>query len=203
MLVGYARVSSTGQSLETQLEHLRTAGCEKVFEEKLSGRNETERLQLQAALEFVREGDILVITRLDRIARSMSDLCKILGRLGDKQVGFTCLLQPMVDTTSPEGRLMTSLLGAFAEFEVDLLAARQKEGIKRAQEAKKYAKRPHFQKVTEADVVKMKAAGLGVGEMARAMKCDRKTIYRNSPAGMWGPPPANLIRPQETHDASP
>ena len=98
MLVGYARVSSVGQSLELQSEALSEAGCEKVFAEKRSGSSTTQRSELLAVLDFVREGDTLVVTRLDRLARSVADLFKIIEQLAAKQVAFRCLQQSGVDT---------------------------------------------------------------------------------------------------------
>lgn len=127
MHVGYARVSSTGQSLAVQLDKLALVPCGKVYQEKQSGRT-TDRLQLQACLDFIREGDTLIVTRLDRLARSLTDLCTILHRLDAKAVHFQVLDQSM-DTTTPNGRLLYHIMGAVAEFENDLRQARQAEGI--------------------------------------------------------------------------
>ena len=112
-LVGYARVSSIGQSLDVQLQKLQDAGCTKVFAEKKSGRQYENRKELQACLNYVREGDVLVISRLDRMARSVLDLAKIADLLQQKGVALRVLDQS-IDTTTSEGRLMFSLLGAFA-----------------------------------------------------------------------------------------
>ena len=100
MLVGYARVSSVGQSLEVQQDLLRTAGCEKVFAEKKSGTSTKDRMALRDALEFARDGDTLVVTRLDRLARSIMDLRQIVDQLSAKGVTFQCLQQGAIDTTS-------------------------------------------------------------------------------------------------------
>ena len=103
-VVGYARVSSVGQSLDIQLEQLKSAGCEKVFAEKRSGASTEGRDQLAAAVDWVREGDVLVVCRLDRLARSIVDLRRIIDRLTEKGVGFRCLQQGAIDTTRDTAR---------------------------------------------------------------------------------------------------
>jgi DNA invertase Pin-like site-specific DNA recombinase len=132
-IVGYARVSSTGQSLDVQLDKLTAYGCTKVFAEKRSGRQADSRPELQACLCFIREGDTLVITKLDRMARSVLDLAKIADQLKQKQVALRVLDQAL-DTGTPEGKLMFSLLGAFAEFENDIRSERQADGIAKAKQ---------------------------------------------------------------------
>src|SRR5215469_9167925 len=118
-LVGYARVSSSGQSLDVQLTQLKSAGCEEVFAEKRTGGTTEGREQLELALKFVRRGDVFVVTRLDRLARSIVDLRKIIDRLQAKQVEFRCLQQGSLDTTKAEGRLLLNILASFAEFELE------------------------------------------------------------------------------------
>jgi DNA invertase Pin-like site-specific DNA recombinase len=132
-VVGYARVSSIGQSLDVQLDKLRDYGCTKVFSEKRSGRQADSRPALQECLSFLREGDELVITKLDRMARSVLDLAKIADRLRKKDVTLKVLDQA-IDTSSSEGKLMFSLLGAFAEFENDIRSERQADGIAKAKQ---------------------------------------------------------------------
>lgn len=131
--VGYARVSTSGQSLDIQLDKLKAYGCTKVFAEKRSGRQADSRPQLQACLQFVREGDTLVISRLDRMARSILDLAKIADQLKTKEVTLKVLDQA-IDTGTSEGRLMFSLLASFAEFENDIRAERQRDGIAKARD---------------------------------------------------------------------
>ena len=130
MKVGYARVSSVGQSLDIQMSLLEEDGCYKVFSEKLSGTSTTSRQALADALEFVREGDVLITTRLDRLARSISDLRKIVDQLTDKKVMFRCLQQGSIDTNRSDGKLLLNILGSFAEFESDIRRERQRDGIK-------------------------------------------------------------------------
>lgn len=129
--VGYARVSSVGQSLDVQEEKLQRAGCSRLFLEKRSGTTAANRPQLQACLTYLREGDTLVITRLDRLARSVLDLAKISEQLEEKGVSF-CVLDQSIDTSKSEGRLMFSLLASFAQFENDIRRERQADGIAKA-----------------------------------------------------------------------
>jgi len=131
MKIGYARVSSTGQNLEAQVELLKKAGCEKIFQEKKSGTKRTDRTELENALDFVREGDTFLVTRLDRCSRNTLDLYKILELLNSKKVAFKATEQEF-DTTTSTGKLMMGLLSVIAEFETDLRAERQAEGIKSA-----------------------------------------------------------------------
>jgi DNA invertase Pin-like site-specific DNA recombinase len=131
MKVGYARVSSTGQNLEAQIELLKRAGCEKIFHEKKTGTKRTDRVELENALDFVREGDIFVVTRLDRCSRNTLDLYKILEFLKNKKVAFKATEQEF-DTSSSMGKMILGFLSVISEFETDLRAERQAEGIKSA-----------------------------------------------------------------------
>jgi DNA invertase Pin-like site-specific DNA recombinase len=127
-LVGYARVSSVGQSLEVQLEKLKH--CDKLYQEKKSGAS-GRRPQLKACLEYIREGDTLVVTRLDRLARSTLHLCQMAADLERKQVNLQVLDQN-INTTSATGRLLFNMLGAIAQFETEIRAERQMDGIQKA-----------------------------------------------------------------------
>ena len=129
-LVGYARVSSVGQSLDVQLDKLKH--CSKIFQEKKSG-SSGKRLKLQACLEYIREGDTLVVTRLDRLARSTLHLCQIADELDRKQVHLHVLDQH-IDTSDATGRLLFNMLGAIGQFETEIRAERQMEGIQKAKE---------------------------------------------------------------------
>lgn len=129
-IVGYARVSSIGQSLEVQLDKLKTNHCDKIYQEKKSGIT-ANRSELKKCLDYVREGDVLVITKLDRLARSTVDLHNILQQLNEKSVGFRVLDQS-IDTTSATGKLLFGILASIAEFETELRKERQMEGIKKA-----------------------------------------------------------------------
>jgi DNA invertase Pin-like site-specific DNA recombinase len=130
--VGYARVSSVGQSLEVQLDKLSGFGCDKIFKEKISGIT-AQRQELTNCLSYLRDGDVLVITKLDRLARSTLHLHKIVDGLNKKGVGFKVIDQS-IDTTTKEGRLMFSILASIAEFETELRKERQMEGIAKAKD---------------------------------------------------------------------
>lgn len=176
LLVGYARVSSEGQSLDIQDEALAGAGCEKVFAEKMSGRSAKDRIELANALDFVRDGDTLVVTRLDRLARSVGDLHQIIEKLAAKNVGFRCLNQSGVDTDTSTGKLMIGILGAVAAFENDIRRERQIEGIAKAKAAGKYKGRPVT--INPAAVKALREQGLGASQIARELQIGRASVYR-------------------------
>jgi DNA invertase Pin-like site-specific DNA recombinase len=183
MKVGYARVSSLGQSLDAQIEKLTAFGCEKIFQEKRSGATREKREAVNAALEFCREGDVLVITKLDRLARSMSDLQDISKTLDRKGVDFIVLDQS-IDTTTPAGRLTFHLLGAVAEFERDLIAERRNEGIEKAKaKGVKFGRR---EKLTDTQVDELRTA-YGAGEkrpdLMKRFDISKSTFYRLLPVG--------------------
>ena len=176
MKIGYARVSSTGQDYQTQLEKLQAAGCEKIFHEKQSGKSADDRAQLQAALEFARDGDVFVITKLDRLARSMNDLTTITSQLQKKGVGFVVTDQ-QIDTTTPTGKLLFNILGSLAEFERDLINARCDEGRKAAK-----AKGVQFgrkAKLTDEQLEALRA-DVQAGNMSMQAIADKYQIARNS-----------------------
>lgn len=175
-LIGYARVSSSGQSLEVQRDQLLAAGCTRIFEEKRSGLSQDGRDQLALALDYVRDGDVLIVTRLDRLARSITDLRQIVDRLTAKEVGFRALQQGDLDTSTSNGRLMLNMLGAFAEFEADLRRERQREGIDKAKTNGIYKGRKPSVPVDE--VRKLKAEGMAPTEIAKRLKVGRASVYR-------------------------
>ena len=131
MKYGYARVSTDGQSLETQVRQLRAAGAEKVFKETASGAR-ADRAQLRLAIEKLEKGDVLIVTRLDRLARSTRDLLNTLATITTKGAGFRSINDTWADTTTAHGRLMLTVLGGLAEFERELIRARTGEGRERA-----------------------------------------------------------------------
>lgn len=176
MLVGYARVSSAGQSLDVQLEALHAAGCEKVFAEKRSGTSTNGRRELAEALSFVREGDTFLVTRLDRLARSAGDLHGIVKQLADKGVGFQCLQQGGMDTTTSTGKLLLGVLASIAEFEADIRRERQREGIDRAKAAGIY--RGRKPSIDRDAIRRLRAEGLGATEIARQLGIGRASVYR-------------------------
>ena len=138
---GYARVSTDGQTLAAQDAQLHAAGCAKIYSEKVSGAR-TDRVQLGKLLKRLDEGDVLVVTRLDRLARSTRDLLNILDRIAKAGAGFRSLADTWADTTTPHGRLMLTILGGLAEFERELIRARTGEGRARAKAAGVHMGRP-------------------------------------------------------------
>ena len=128
---GYARVSTNGQSLDQQEAELMAAGCAKVFKEKVSGAK-TDRAELAKVISKLEPGDVLIVTRLDRLARSTRDLLNVLATVSEREAGFRSLKDAWADTTTPHGRLMLTVLGGLAEFERELIRARTGEGRKRA-----------------------------------------------------------------------
>lgn len=178
-VVGYCRVSSAGQSLEVQIEQLEGVPCDRIFAEKKSGTTTAGRAAFEEMMRFVREGDVLVVTRLDRLARSMTDLSRIIDELGTKGVGFRCLQQGAVDTTRPEGRLMLQLLGSFAEFEAAIRKERQMEGIQKAKTEGRYRGRP--QTIDPDRIASLRAEGLGATAIAKALGVGRASVYRHLP----------------------
>jgi DNA invertase Pin-like site-specific DNA recombinase len=131
MIYGYARVSTDGQSVDAQVKQLRAAGAEKVFREAASGAR-ADRAQLRRAIGKLEKGDVLMVTRLDRLARSTRDLLNTLAQIAEKGAGFRSLADTWADTTTSHGRLMLTVLGGLAEFERDLIRARTTEGRARA-----------------------------------------------------------------------
>ena len=127
MIIGYARVSTDGQSLESQQASLRAAGAERIFSEKISG-SKTDRKALASAIRTLGPGDVLIVTRLDRLARSTRDLLNVLASISDAGASFKSLADGWADTTTPHGRLMLTVLGGLAEFERSLILARTKAG---------------------------------------------------------------------------
>jgi len=132
-IVGYARVSTTGQDLAVQLVKLQAARCDKIFKEKRSG-VDAGRPDLKRCLEYLREGDTLLVTKIDRLARSTSDLYRIVSLLAEKGVAFKVTDDPSIDTTSRTGKLVMGILALIAEFENDIRRERQMDGIAKAKE---------------------------------------------------------------------
>lgn len=175
-VVGYGRVSSAGQSLDVQVEQLKAVPCDRIFTETRSGTSTEGRAALEEMMRYVREGDVLVVTRLDRLARSLTDLSRIIDELGAKGVGFRCLQQGAVDTTKPEGRLMLQLLGSFAEFEAAIRRDRQMEGIEKAKAAGRYRGRPKT--IDAEEVRRLLSSGIGPTAVAKQLGIGRASVYR-------------------------
>lgn len=177
MIIGYARTSTVEQiaGFEAQLEELKVAGCEKLFSEQVS--SVSNRAQLENALDFVREGDVFVITKLDRLARSITDLMKIIAKLDSKLVGLRILNLGM-DTETPTGKLMLTVLGAVAQFEREMMLERQREGVIKAKAAGKYKGRKPIDKERHKKVIELASEGITKANIARQLSIGEATIYR-------------------------
>jgi DNA invertase Pin-like site-specific DNA recombinase len=181
MLVGYARTSSVGQvaGLEGQERELVVAGCEKVFREQVS--SVAKRDQLEAALDYVREGDSLVVSKLDRLARSVGDLLNIVALLESKKVSLRVLSmsgsQPL-DTGTATGRLMLAVIGAIGQAERETMLERQREGIAKAQREGKYKGRAPTVRRRADEIIRLKDAGVTPTEIAVRLGIGRASVYR-------------------------
>jgi DNA invertase Pin-like site-specific DNA recombinase len=178
MKYGYARVSTDGQSVDAQVRQLAKAGCRKVFRETASGAR-TDRAQLRKALDILGAGDVLVVTRLDRLARSTRDLLNTLAAVTDRKAGFRSLGDAWADTTTPHGRLMLTVLGGLAEFERELIRARTGEGRARAKaRGVRMGRKPKLTLHQRHEALRRKASGEAVREIARSYNVHNSTISR-------------------------
>ncbi|HKY53342.1 MAG TPA: recombinase family protein [Anaerolineales bacterium] len=174
MIVGYARVSTTDQNLDIQIDELEAKGCERIFSDQATGTNRN-RPGLTELLSFVRDGDTVIVSRLDRFARSLTDLFQLLDALSTKGVSFQCVHQS-IDTASSTGKLTLAILGAVAEFENDIRKERQRAGIDRAKALGTYKGR---KAVIDPDRVReMASMGMKPSAIAKALGCHRQSVYR-------------------------
>lgn len=175
--VGYARVSSTGQSLEVQLEKLNQAKCDRIYQEKRSGRT-ADRPEFQACMNYLREGDTLIITRLDRLARSVVHLAQLAKRFQHEGIDLLVVDQN-IDTSTSTGRLMFNMLASIAEFENDLRTERQAEGIAKAKEnGVKFGRPAKLTKAKREAIYSRRMAGATIGQLAKEFRLGEATIYR-------------------------
>ncbi len=183
MIYGYARVSTDGQTLDAQLAALAEAEAEKVFREKVSGAKATNRPELARLLKVLNAGDVVIVTRLDRLARSVRDLLNILAAIGDTGASFRSLGDAWADTTTPHGRLLVTLLGGIAEFERELIISRTQEGRRRAVKRGKRMGRPPtltpFQREEIREALSRETAT--AAELARRYGVSKPTIGRLRP----------------------
>lgn len=178
MLIGYARTSTTDQKagLEAQLRDLGAAGCDKTFHEEVSALK-PDRPELDKALDYARDGDTLIVTKPDRLARSTEDLLSIANRLEAKGVTLR-ILSMNVDTATPTGKLMLTMLAAIATFERDLMLERQKEGIAKAKADGKYQGRQPTARKKAEDVMRLRAAGKSANDIAAELQISRASVFR-------------------------
>ena len=174
-VIGYARVSTTDQDLSIQEAALRAAGCDVIRAETQSGTSTQGRTELRTVLDFIGKGDVLLVTRVDRLARSIGDLQDIVRALKAKGASLRATEQP-IDTSTAAGKCFLDMLGVFAEFETNLRRERQLEGIARAKATGVYkGRRPSIETTR---VRELKAQGLGASAIAKALKIGRASVYR-------------------------
>lgn len=178
MKIGYARVSTEDQTLDLQLDALKTAGCETTYEEHASGKN-TERPELENCLKALRSGDSLTVWRLDRLGRNLADLVRIVNELEGRGVGFESLTE-RIDTTSPSGKLVFHLFASLAEFERNLIRERTMAGLKAARKRGRNGGRPKKLSEKDVDMIRalLRAKEIPVQEIASRFEVSRATVYR-------------------------
>ena len=177
MIIGYARTSTVDQiaGFEAQIRELEAANCKKIFQEQVS--SVAVRVQLKAALEFARESDVLVVTKLDRLARSVPDLMDIIRTLDEKSVGLRILNLGM-DTQTPTGKLMLTVLGGIAQFEREMMLERQREGIAKAKIEGKYKGRKPLSADLRQQVITLVTDGFPKTHIARQLNIAEATVHR-------------------------
>src|SRR5271157_5511679 len=176
-IYGYARVSTDDQDLTIQRDALKAAGCEVIREEKVSGGSREGRRELETLLAFLRNGDTLIVTKLDRLARSTLDMLTLITELGKRGVGVRSLAERDIDTTTAAGKLMLTVFAAVAQFERERIKERQAEGIRKAKEKGDVYKggKP---RINRAEVARLKAEGLNPTQIAAKLGINRVTVYR-------------------------
>lgn len=183
MLVGYARVSTLDQNPSLQLDALTAAGCGRIYEERASGA-QRDRAELKAALDYMRDGDVLVVWKLDRLARSLGQLIGTVEGLKERGIGFRSLTE-QIDTTTPTGTLTFHIFGAMAEFERAIIRERTRAGLDAARARGTRGGRPRS--ITEKDIVAAKALladpAISFEEAARRVNVAASTLYRHLPGG--------------------
>ena len=177
-LIGYARVSTVGQTLDSQLEQLRGVGCTKIYREKVTGAH-SDRRQLLDMLKHLAPGDVVTVTRIDRLARSTFDLFGIVKQIVDGKAQFRSLAEPWADTGTSTGRLMIAVLGGLADVECDLIRTRTAEGRSRAQKrGQRLGRKPKLTEEQQIEARKRRAEGATLAELARSYHVGKSTISR-------------------------
>jgi DNA invertase Pin-like site-specific DNA recombinase len=175
-VVGYARVSSLGQDLAVQLEKLK--GCDKVFKEKRSG-IDAGRPELKACLDYLRDGDTLLVTKLDRLARSTPDLYRIVSQLTERGIAFKVVDDPSINTSTRTGKLIMGILALIAEFENDIRRERQQDGINKAKaEGVRFGPKPLLTLEVVQKIKELRSDGATVPEIMRRTKLSKASVYR-------------------------
>lgn len=180
-ILGYARVSTDGQTLDAQIEALEAAGAGKIFKEKVSGAK-TDRAELAKLMKVLETGDVVMVTRLDRLARSTRDLLNVLATVAEKGAGFRSLGDQWADTTTPHGRLMLTVLGGLAEFERELIRTRTGEGRERAKaRGVRLGRKPKLTPHQKREALDRREGGEALTEIARSYNVSHSTISRLRP----------------------
>lgn len=175
-VVGYARVSTEDQNLDAQLDELEKAGVDRVYQEKASG-VKADRPELEKMIDYVREGDVVVVCKLDRIARSTAHLLNLVETLQKKEVAFK-VLNIDLDTSTPTGKFMLTMLGAVAAFEREMMLERQKDGIRLAKEKGVYKGRKPTAREKAGDVARLLGEGKTKEAVAKELKIGIASVYR-------------------------
>jgi len=179
MKYGYARVSSKSQDYAGQVAALEAAGCERIFSEKASGKSTGGRREFEKLKRVLLPGDAVVVTKLDRLARSSRDLLNILHDLGERECGFVSLGEAWCDTTNKFGRLMMTIMSGIAEFERELIRERCEEGIERAKrKGTKFGRPTVLDHSQRRRIAERYTAGETMAELAREYECGEATIWR-------------------------
>src|SRR5487761_1756894 len=179
--IGYARVSTYGQTLDAQLEQLRGAGCTRIFREKVTGAH-NDRRELLKMLDRLAPGDVVTVTRIDRLARSTFDLFAIVKRIADAGALFRSLAEPWADTGTSTGRLMLAVLGGLADVERDLIRTRTAEGRSRAKaQGKVMGRPPSLTPAQQKEATRRRAQGATLSELARSYDVGKSTISPSAP----------------------
>src|SRR5579884_156926 len=178
MRIGYARTSTIDQvaGFEAQLVELRAQGCDRIYQEQVSSVG--CRPQLAAALDYLRDGDVLVVTKLDRLARSVPHLLQIVEQVQSRGAHLNILNLGSLDPATVQGKLLLTMLGAIAEFERGMMLERQREGVARARAEGKYRGRKPTARLQRAEVLRLRSEGHGASEIARRLGMHRASVYR-------------------------
>ena len=199
-LIGYARVSTSDQSTEIEVAALKKAGCSFVRTEKVSGRSREGRTELQNVLQFVRPGDTVVVTKLDRLGRSIRDVLNLVHELSQKGASLQ-VLEPAIRTDGPVGKMVLTVLGMVSEMELGFIKERQRAGIEQAKAKGIYKGRPVS--LDHQAILRMRKEGMGATDIAKATGCSRGAIYKvlNAEATRMGNPHPTVAPQQVLPDA--
>lgn len=173
--LGYARVSTTDQNTDLQVERLRAAGCEVIRQEKVSGRSRDGRSELETVMEFLRPGDTLCVYKIDRLGRSTRDVLNLVHELEQKGASLE-VLEPAINTAGPMGKMVLTVLGMVAEMELGFIRERQRAGIAKAKAEGVYRGRPA--KLDRGRIVELRASGMGATDIAKEVGCTRAFVYK-------------------------